>query len=164
VTEGQAGFHEDESTWQSGLNSGKLGPETPAAQPPKCPECGSQRLFKDGTRNTTYGPVQRYLCRDCYRKFSQNPYLNVSERSEYVEKTHTLSLRSLAAYSLNLQVSVSQTKAMINLDAAAIENQTAAGTTPPKQSVDVKGKIITISGGWTRKATHRRPQEATAAP
>jgi len=144
VTEGKAGFHNNEHTWHSGESEGKLEPETPAAQPPKCPECGSQRLFKDGLRYTALGPVQRYLCRDCYRKFSQNPYLNGSKSSERIERIHTLILKTTAPYSFNRQVSVSQTKAMINLDAAAMEKQTAAGTTPPNQPApaDVKGKII----------------------
>jgi integrase len=36
-----------------------------------CPECTSQRIWKDGIRNTVYGDVQRYLCRDCGYRFSE---------------------------------------------------------------------------------------------
>ncbi|MDH5690094.1 MAG: hypothetical protein OEY81_01520 [Candidatus Bathyarchaeota archaeon] len=36
----------------------------------KCPECGSQRVWKDGIRYIRFGEVQRYLCRDCYYRFS----------------------------------------------------------------------------------------------
>lgn len=36
----------------------------------KCPECASQRLYKDGVRQTNLGEVQRYLCRDCGYRFS----------------------------------------------------------------------------------------------
>ena len=37
----------------------------------KCPECGSQRNWKDGYRYTKYGVVQRYSCRDCGYRFSK---------------------------------------------------------------------------------------------
>ncbi|MCW4002446.1 MAG: tyrosine-type recombinase/integrase [Candidatus Bathyarchaeota archaeon] len=37
----------------------------------RCPECTSQRLYKDGVRQTDSGDVQRYLCRDCGYRFSE---------------------------------------------------------------------------------------------
>jgi len=38
-----------------------------------CPECGSQRIYKDGLRRLADGSTkQRYLCRDCGHRFSQN--------------------------------------------------------------------------------------------
>lgn len=37
----------------------------------QCPECTSQRLYKDGVRQTNSGDVQRYLCRDCGYRFSE---------------------------------------------------------------------------------------------
>ncbi|MCW4046772.1 MAG: tyrosine-type recombinase/integrase [Candidatus Bathyarchaeota archaeon] len=42
----------------------------------RCPECGSSRIYKNGTRTTAEGVVlQRYLCRQCYARFSEpNPY------------------------------------------------------------------------------------------
>lgn len=61
-----------EHTRQSGLNTeGKSDPCDPSAQPPKCPECTSQKVWKDGLRYTNTGTVQRYLCRSCGRRFSQ---------------------------------------------------------------------------------------------
>jgi len=41
-----------------------------------CPECGSSRAFKNGTRTTAEGlSLQRYLCRECGKKYSEpNPY------------------------------------------------------------------------------------------
>ena len=38
----------------------------------QCPECTSQKLYKDGVRPTNSGDVQRYLCRECGYRFSQN--------------------------------------------------------------------------------------------
>lgn len=68
-----------EHTWQSGFNKGKLGPgffQGPAAQPPKCPECGSLKTWKDGLRYTKQGEVQRWLCRSCGYRFS-NPKVKI---------------------------------------------------------------------------------------
>lgn len=39
-----------------------------------CPECGSDRLYKDGLRYTNEGQIQRYLCRECGYRFSENSY------------------------------------------------------------------------------------------
>jgi integrase len=38
---------------------------------PQCPDCTSQRLYKDGVRKTISGDVQRFLCRDCGLRFSE---------------------------------------------------------------------------------------------
>ena len=40
-------------------------------KPPACPLCGSQRVWRDGTRRTRSGRrIQRYLCRDCGFRFT----------------------------------------------------------------------------------------------
>ena len=36
----------------------------------KCPECGSQRTWKDGKRYVKGREIQRYLCRSCGYRFS----------------------------------------------------------------------------------------------
>ncbi|MGQ9507681.1 MAG: DUF7838 family putative zinc beta-ribbon protein, partial [Candidatus Bathycorpusculaceae bacterium] len=36
-----------------------------------CPQCGSQRLYKDGIRYTLNGQSQRWLCRDCNYRFTE---------------------------------------------------------------------------------------------
>ena len=38
---------------------------------PRCPECGSRRIWKDGIRYNAGGNVQRYLCRECGYRFSE---------------------------------------------------------------------------------------------
>ena len=35
----------------------------------RCPCCGSDRLYRDGIRQTSEGPVQRWLCRTCFYRF-----------------------------------------------------------------------------------------------
>jgi len=47
-----------------------LSPQKPLEGPLKCPECGSNRIWKDGYRYTDKGPVQRFLCRFCGYRFS----------------------------------------------------------------------------------------------
>jgi transposase-like protein len=40
---------------------------------PTCPVCNSTRTQKDGTRTTTTGKRQRYLCQDCNARFVAEP-------------------------------------------------------------------------------------------
>ena len=35
-----------------------------------CPKCDSKRTWKDGKRQTKFGVIQRYSCRDCSYRFS----------------------------------------------------------------------------------------------
>jgi len=39
-----------------------------------CPECSGSRIYKDGFRYTNEGQIQRFLCRICGFRFSNNPY------------------------------------------------------------------------------------------
>jgi len=61
--------------WQkSGLNNGKRANTiNPATQPPKCPQCASERVWKDGMRylRSNGQPSQRWLCRACGYRFSE---------------------------------------------------------------------------------------------
>jgi len=77
---------------QSELKDGKLDLSSPLAQPPKCPECASQRVWKDGFRYTKNGDVQRYLCRRCGHRFSdaQVQVHVVKERVELPDAMHDL--------------------------------------------------------------------------
>jgi len=73
-----AGFHRDERTRRSGLNNRKLNREVQPRQPPiRCPQCQSQRVWKDGLRHLADGKIQRYLCRDCAFRFSESTQANV---------------------------------------------------------------------------------------
>ncbi len=38
-----------------------------------CPNCNSTNLLKDGTRKTIIGKKQRWLCKDCKKRFVNNP-------------------------------------------------------------------------------------------
>lgn len=79
--EGKAAFHAQDSERildKKRLNNGKLGQRAPQSQqlpdqplPERCPECGSQKLYRDGWRHTPQGRIQRFLCRNCAYRFSQ---------------------------------------------------------------------------------------------
>jgi integrase/predicted RNA-binding Zn-ribbon protein involved in translation (DUF1610 family) len=52
---------------------------SPKYESPKCPECGSQQIWKDGIRYNSGGKIQRYLCRECGYRFSEpNVKINVA--------------------------------------------------------------------------------------
>jgi transposase-like protein len=92
MAEGKAASTDRSILDKSGLNNGKLGQSVQSHQPPKqppenttyisgphirskepnCPECTSQRVWRDGLRRTAYGDVQRWICRECGYRFSEN--------------------------------------------------------------------------------------------
>ena len=85
---------------ESNLSSLGSGSRLPVAtQPPsdtttiQCPECGSQKIWKNGIRYEAYGEFQRYLCRSCAHRFS---FSGRSQRSERVQNLQRLILRTKA--------------------------------------------------------------------
>ncbi len=134
MAEGKAGFYGNMHTWQSGSKKGKLVSETPAAQPPKCPQCDSTRLYKDGLRPLPDGSsVQRWLCRECGLRFScrrplrENSYCHINTPSNYVPNRQVC---DLAEESKNLIAEIGQLH-------SAGESQTDRAT--------IKGKIVQFS-------------------
>lgn len=85
---------------QSEYNGGKSDPIIHSHQPPKgakeeapsaCPQCGSNKLWRDGHRNTGRGRTQRWLCLSCGFRFSQSRAdlkVEVDVSSEDLEKPH----------------------------------------------------------------------------
>lgn len=47
----------------------------------ECPNCNSKRNWKDGVRETAFGLIQRYKCRDCDYRFSEKSYKESSSIS-----------------------------------------------------------------------------------
>jgi len=86
MTRGKAGFTGNSILGESGEKRriGSRSAQTPPAQPPiqpKCPECTSQKVWKDGVRSTRDGDIQRWLCRACGYRFSQpNVKVNISSQ------------------------------------------------------------------------------------
>lgn len=49
-----------------------------------CPECGSSEIQKDGTRKTTLGRKQKWLCNACNKRFVVEPIKNIKGNMEAV--------------------------------------------------------------------------------
>jgi len=113
---------------------------TSSSKPRRCPECGSERLNKAGRARLNDGSrVQRWFCRDCLVRFRP------SDQSQRVGNSLTKTLKANVAYPSEHQVCelLQESK---NLDAAASEKETAAGTSPTRtESQDVKGKLVQYS-------------------
>jgi len=127
----------------------------------RCPQCGSEKTWRDGIRYSGFGQVQRYVCRRCGYRFSDPEALREiqakvqgmyrggkvsaesksSGMSEHVERILTKSLKSTLDIPSTRQICVTKTKGAKNL--AAAENQTqAAGISPLPDTETIKGKIL----------------------
>ncbi|MEM1563282.1 MAG: tyrosine-type recombinase/integrase [Candidatus Bathyarchaeia archaeon] len=114
---------------------------------PACPECGSQKLWKDGIRYTATGQVQRYICRNCGYRFSepnrQKPAnLNTSKGSKQVQKNHTQIFKSMEAIPYYRQICAAQPMGAKNLAAATKESEKWAAGATEQTAADIKGKVI----------------------
>jgi putative transposase len=38
----------------------------------RCPKCDSEKIVRHGLRHNKYGDLQRFSCKDCYKRFSVN--------------------------------------------------------------------------------------------
>jgi integrase len=90
----------------------------------ECPSCHGKRIWKDGTKESRNGISQRYICRDCYLRFSESSALSMNPANNRMR-----------------QVCVVRQEAK-NL-ATATETKTVAGE--EKLSYDVKGKLLQYS-------------------
>jgi len=152
------GFHEEDQTHSSFRDvylakAGRKDKKGSRSQPwdsartsPPCPECGSQRTWKDGVRVTHDGDVQRYLCRECGYRFSDAP-----QRSEGLRRIHTCSLKTAFALPSNRQICAATTEGAKNLaQMQEIPTQEkAAGATTPDPAT-AKGKIVEFAW-WMQK-------------
>jgi integrase len=100
VTRGEAGFHDNSLLDKASPSiSGKLDKYSPLAQPPKCPQCNSQKIYRDGLRYLTDGKtIQRWLCRECSYRFSrpkplqENPEWRLNTPSTLLSKRQVCEL------------------------------------------------------------------------
>ena len=127
---------------KSEFKDGKLDSLSPLVQPPKCPECASQRIWKDGLRyvktDTGEMPTQRYLCRNCGYRFSLN---GSKTRSEPLKKPSRWSINNASAYTLGRQVCEFLTEGSKNLIGVESRLEKAAGATKLSKE-EIAGKIV----------------------
>ena len=104
-----------------------------------CPSCHSVRFYRDGFRILCSGSkVQRYLCRDCGRRFS--------EKKQLQETSERLLSKSGNLFLVNRVGAKFEAK---NLIEQKPQNKTIAGTTTQNKAEDM-GKIVEF-GFWMFK-------------
>jgi integrase len=101
-----------------------------------CPQCGLESVFKDGKRHLTDGTVvQRFLCRSCGHRFSQEGYRKVSYSINSGSYSNSISqVCDLAEESKNL----------------AETRQTNAQAGGINDAATIKGKILEFAW-WLKK-------------
>ena len=126
--EGKAGFQDARIFDEVGSQKvGKSDVQDSASASPLCPECGSQKLYRDGLRPLADGSkVQRWLCRSCSYRFSEKPPQKNSKWSINTQCTLTSKRRICAKEAKNLT--------------QATENKTVAGDLE-RLPQDAKGLI-----------------------
>ncbi|MCK4434488.1 tyrosine-type recombinase/integrase [Candidatus Bathyarchaeota archaeon] len=125
--------------------------------PPRCPQCGSKRLYRAGLRYLKDGStVQRWLCRNCSYRFSEGSQgvrdVNSSLRKP-LQKTSRWSLNSCSQIDSNCQVLRAPTGGSKNLATSKTrhEKPMREGTASNKQNMQLmKGKILEFAF-WMQK-------------
>jgi integrase/DNA-directed RNA polymerase subunit RPC12/RpoP len=127
--------------------------QTEAENKPVCPECGSERLYKDGLRYLSNGQtVQRYLCRDCGFRFSwpraerRSPQETKDLKSEHAITYDGCSSRALAL----LERSVEGAMSVKEKTGSGPINAGAAEASQRSQTADIKGKLVEFAW-WMKK-------------
>ena len=109
-----------------------------------CPQCGSERLYKDGLRYLKDGStVQRWLCRNCGYRFSEskNKENHVCSADRNIRKIAPLRLKTWSDLSYGCQVGAcrqSEAKNLVKVESRQ-EKAQREGTV---QAADIKGKIV----------------------
>jgi integrase len=103
---------------------------------PKCPECASRRIWKDGLRQNSSGYyVQRWLCRDCGFRFSHPP----------LKKDSKWRISRASGIDSTCQIGASRQAHGLVENLVTVEplREGPAGAT--QQTIDAKGKIVEYS-------------------
>jgi integrase/ribosomal protein L37AE/L43A len=124
----------------------------------KCPQCSSEKLYRDGLRYLTDGSsIQRWVCRNCGYHFTQ-PNCNNSDASQHIQKVQRQNLKTPNALASNCQGSYealsgapSAKKAVQTLVEVEtrIENQ-AAGATEKSGENETKQRLVEFAW-WMKK-------------
>jgi len=112
--------------------------EPTSLSPPSCPECTSQKIWKDGLRRTRLGDVQRWLCKKCGFRFSKSGLSS----SEGVQKVHRQILNCDQTSPYNRQVGEFLTEDSKNLATVETRIQEKAAGATEADLATIKGDII----------------------
>jgi integrase len=159
-----ASTFDDPLTWPKvGEQNRKSADAKPPTQPPlECPECGSSRIWKNGfryARSETGGEIaiQRYFCRECGRRFSEDTALGSRMGSNPIHQQYTRPFAPYLGpnrYDFNrsrgpstCQVCVTEAEGTKNLSQQRTRQKRAAGATAKPE---VKGELVEFSW-WLKK-------------
>ena len=103
---------------------------------PLCPQCGSNKLWRDGLRYSLFGDrIQRWLCRNCGLRFSDPVDVEKAWSTfQCVERVVTKPKKATADIVSSSQICVKETK---NLAAEIQEKEI-----PPRSETDNKGSLL----------------------
>ena len=115
----------------------------------RCPQCGSERIYRDGFRILRDGAsVQRWLCRDCGFRFSC-PDCNRSKTLQHVSTFDGHPLNRAAAYSRSRQVCDLLTEESKNLTEVETRQEQAPREGTTQSIMEQKGKMAELA--WALK-------------
>ena len=161
----------NDHTWQKvGENSRKSADSKPPTQPPiKCPECGSSRIWKDGLRyarseNGGEVAIQRYICRNCGRRFSEDTahgsrtgFNPTSQEETHSSKSYLHPNRhvfNLSRGPSTCQVCATESVAKnLSRQRTRIKKRAAGATKLSK--ADIKGRLVDFLW-WMKKQGYRK--------
>jgi integrase len=138
---------------EAGTKLGKSPSEEDAGASPLCPQCKSQRVWRDAKRQNSFGyEIQRWYCRDCGRRFSDR--IDVERAKKAAEKlktietvdTKTLKSKDCIVSTRQICVTAKETK---NLVAEPQENEVLRRNVP---EAEAKGKIVEFSFWMLKEA------------
>ena len=100
---------------KAGFNSCKLeSAQGSTGISPLCPQCSSKKVWRDGSRYFFEERIQRWICRDCGLRFSdQNDLKKAKKTIETVETVETQSLKTPDGIVATSQICVTETKNLV---------------------------------------------------
>ena len=141
---GKVGFQIDSGVLGRKQDADRKSVESRLRQPPKqpklkCPECTSERLYKDGFRYPEERiSIQRWLCRDCGFRFSDpQDQTKYHDALQHIETIQSKTLKSRSTKVNTRQICALEAK---NLDPTS-EIKTVAGMEKTTEA-DLKGKLL----------------------
>ncbi|MCP3684966.1 MAG: IS6 family transposase [bacterium] len=69
-------------------------------QEKSCPHCSSPSIKKDGTRKTTMGKKQKWMCKDCGKRFILEPVSNIKGDIEAITLSMDLYIKGMSYRSI----------------------------------------------------------------
>jgi len=77
---------------EKGLAEARDTPNAPRGPKARCPDCGSERVWRNGFRRPPSGErIQTYMCAVCYRKFTDPFYNSKRNLNGQAASSHNLS-------------------------------------------------------------------------